>query len=634
MIKKGFYILGFVFTCFFMQNVYASNNVSLNLDCPSAVNVQGSITCKVYATISGNSATLTGIEVKSGDLITSVNSNLPEEIKLAVGSNIKLGTITAKAKSTSGSDYISVSLDAVFSEGDPIYKYNVKKTAEIKINKVLSTVNTLNSISIDGTAIPNFNKNTTKYSISTEKSAVSLTAVKTSTKSTVTGLGSKTLKCGGNSYVITVKAENGNTKKYNITINRTCNENSNLKGIVLSSGSLSPSFSENVYDYSVELDEKTDKISISGIKSDSTQKITGEVTNKKIGYGKTKISLVVTSQTGKTSTYTITFNKKDNRDDNSLLSSLSLSSGNIAFDQNTFEYEIKVLYDITKIEVLAVPVKETSTVKVTGNDNLKVGNNVIKIDVKSEKGTTKSYVINVNRLNEGETLGNNANIKSLSVKGYDLPFDYNKTDYKLVINQEKILDIIVVMDDSTATYEIKGNENLKDGSIIEIITKSQDGSSKTYTIEITKPSYTIYFVIFGLLVASAIAIPFIVYFRSVKKKKELVDVNGYKIEKGYDEEDKSRKIIRNSSKEKVQVNNSNPSINSNPNVVNNNPQTIEKPVVNVVGNENANNQNPNEQDFDAGLQDYVPNASTNKCPACGRELLGNPTECPYCKAKC
>ena len=67
--------------------------------------------------------------------------------------------------------------------------------------------------------------------------------------------------------------------------------------------------------------------------------------------------------------------------------------------------------DITKIEVLAVPAKETSSVKITGNDNLKVGNNVIKIDVKSEKGTIKSYLIKVNRLKEGETLGNNANIK-------------------------------------------------------------------------------------------------------------------------------------------------------------------------------------------------------------------------------
>ena len=675
MIKKAIYILGCVFTCFLVQNVdAASNNISLNLDCPDAVYVQNSITCRVYATVTGNSVTLNDINVKSGDLITSVNSNIHDGTKLAVGRNIKLGTITAKAKSSAGEDYISLSLDAVFSDGEPLYKYNVKGTAEIKINRVISTVNTLNSISVDGVVIPNFNKNTSKYSISTSKSSISLTASKTDKMSTVTGTGNKSLKCGSNSFVISVKAENGNIRKYTVLINRVCNESSDLNDIIISGGVLSPSFSANIYNYTVQLDDKTENVSIKGVKSNPTQKIVGEVTNKKIGYGKTKISLVVTSQTGKTSTYSITFDKKDNRDDNNLLSSLSLSSGNIVFDPNTFEYEIKVLNDITKIEVLAVPAKETSSVKITGNDNLKVGNNVIKIDVKSEKGTIKSYLIKVNRLKEGETLGNNANIKSLSVEGYSLPFDYNKTDYKLVINQEKKLNIIVVMDDPTATYEIKGNENLKDGSIIEIITKSQDGSSKTYKIEITKPNHSIYFVIFGLLIATAIAIPLIVYFRSVKTKKEVLDVNGYKVGKDYAEDDHFRKTINNSSEDKNKINanldNKSevvaiPSVNNEQEKVASNPLTNQENVVgnekvenkplanqknvigkektasksstnqkNIVGKGKVNNQNKtDEENFDAGLQDYVPNESVNKCPACGRELLGTLNECPYCKTK-
>ncbi len=55
---------------------------------------------------------------------------------------------------------------------------------------------------------------------------------------------------------------------------------------------------------------------------------------------------------------------------------------------------------------------------------------------------------------------------------------------------------------------------------------------------------------------------------------------------------------------------------------------------NIVGKGKVNNQNKtDEENFDAGLQDYVPNESVNKCPACGRELLGTLNECPYCKTK-
>lgn len=618
--KSIFYVLGFIFMFFITSNVdAASNDMSISLTCPSSANPQATITCVVYATVTGNGATLKNVNVTYNSLINSATTSIESGTKIAVGGPIRLGTITAKTGSQGGTGTIKISMDAKFSDGSPTSKENITKTKEISIAKVLSSANTLNSISLDGKSIAHFNKNTTNYSVSTEKSSVLLSATKTSSKATVSGIGTKSLKCGSNSYVITVKAENGSTKKYTVTINRKCNSSANLKGITISSGTLSPIFKEDVYKYTVKLDKDVEKITIKGIKSDTNQKITGEVENKKIDYGTTTVNLVVTSQTGATKTYSITIDKSDTRDNNSLLSALSLSSGNISFDPNTFEYETKVLYEITKIEVLAVPEKETSTVQVTGNENLEVGENLITINVKSEKGETSDYKIKVTRLKEGETLGKNANIKNIKVAGYDLPFEYDRKDYKLVINDEDQLDITVVMDDPSATYEIIGNENLKDGSIIKIVTKSQDGTSKTYTIEITKPSYLIYFIIGGALIALAIAIPVIVYFKSVKKKKELLDVNGYKVGKGYNDQENSRKIIRTSP---------NPETNQIQN--NNQIQITDNPITN---NEQINNQNPNEQDFDAGLQNYIPSDSKNKCPACGRELLGSPNECPYCKTK-
>lgn len=611
------YLVCFVFMTIFIGNVDAAGNtISLKLSCPNEVNPKTTFNCDLYANITGNNIEeLKNIDVSFEDSITKiVSSNINEGIS-KTGKDIKIGEISAKTGS-SGIGRVIVSFDAKFEDGEPLWRYNISTAKSIK---VVSSNNNLTSLKVDGVTVNGFSKDKKNYYTETANEKVTISAIKQSSSATVAGTGEKQLKCGNNTYYVSVKAENGNVKKYGITVKRKCSNNAYLKGITISSGVLSPEFKEDVYEYKVKLEKDVEVISVTGVKDDATQKITGEVTNKKIDFGITKISLVVTSQTGEKKTYNITFEKEDNRDDNSLLSSLSLSSGNIMFDPNTFEYETKVLYTVETIKVLAVPEKESTKVTVEGADKLKVGENTITITAKSEKGTTGKYVIKVTRLNEGETLGDNPNIKELSVEGYDLPFDYERDNYKLVIDDEDWLNITVIMDDESATYEIKGNEDLKDGSIIEIITKSLDGSTRTYTIEITKPDSTIYYIIAGIVLALVIAIPIFVYFKSVKKKKELLDVNGYKIGKEYEEKDYSRKIIGN---------NSNKQENKQPEI----PKIIKQNDNNVIEPSKPKKEEYIE-DLDADLLDYVPNESINKCPGCGRELLGTPTECPYCKVR-
>lgn len=88
--------------------------------------------------------------------------------------------------------------------------------------------------------------------------------------------------------------------------------------------------------------------------------------------------------------------------DNSL-KSLTLSAGTLspAFQYNIVNYTATVGYDVTNIAVSAVASNAKATVEsVTGNSNLKVGENVIKIVVKAENGTTATYAIKVIRLDE------------------------------------------------------------------------------------------------------------------------------------------------------------------------------------------------------------------------------------------
>lgn len=91
--------------------------------------------------------------------------------------------------------------------------------------------------------------------------------------------------------------------------------------------------------------------------------------------------------------------------DNSL-KALTISPGTLspAFKGSTTKYTATVDNSVTSIAVSATPVNEKATIEsVTGNTNLAVGTNVVKIVVKAENGTTATYKITVTRQAAGTT---------------------------------------------------------------------------------------------------------------------------------------------------------------------------------------------------------------------------------------
>lgn len=85
--------------------------------------------------------------------------------------------------------------------------------------------------------------------------------------------------------------------------------------------------------------------------------------------------------------------------DNSL-KVLSISPGTLspAFAGSTVQYSATVPNDVTSVAVTATPVNENASVEsVTGNENLVVGVNAVRIVVKAENGVTATYTINVTR---------------------------------------------------------------------------------------------------------------------------------------------------------------------------------------------------------------------------------------------
>lgn len=205
-----------------------------------------------------------------------------------------------------------------------------------------------------------------------------------------------------------------------------------------------------------------------------------------------------------------------------LLNSLTIKDQEFVFNKDVFEYELKVGSDVTKLNVEAIA-SEGIKVDISGNDNLNSGTNTIIITL--TKGNTYNiYKINV--LKDDGSINNvgDKTLSSLNINGYNLNFDSLVFDYSLKVNSDtKVLDITPTLTNGNYTYEIIGNENLKNGSVIKIVITDLTNQTNTYSITIVKSNiledYKLYFMIGGAIIVCLI-IYFIVGAKMKKNKKD------------------------------------------------------------------------------------------------------------------
>lgn len=90
----------------------------------------------------------------------------------------------------------------------------------------------------------------------------------------------------------------------------TYSTNNNLKSLTISTGELSPKFSKDKTEYTVNLDSTIEKITVKASPEDSKATISG-AKEYNLGLGTNKIEIVVTSEKGTKKTYKITINVED-----------------------------------------------------------------------------------------------------------------------------------------------------------------------------------------------------------------------------------------------------------------------------------------------------------------------------------
>ena len=387
---------------------------------------------------------------------------------------IKAGNISTGASTNVSVTDIQIADENFSSQQFPNNQVNIK---------ILSSINTLNSLSISGGNI-SFNKSQTSYNVTVNASSTNISGSVTDSKSKVSGFGTKKLNYGNNYHEVVVTSESGEVKKYTINITRPDNRSkvNNLKSLSVSEGKIN--FNENTTSYNIDVGKDVTSIKIDASLKDSKSSFVNGYGPRTVNLnrGTNVIQIQVRAENEAIKTYTINVTKPDNRSSENSLKTLTLSSGKLKFKEDETTYNVKVDSNITSIKVEAT-LKDEKSSFVDGSGprtvELKEGSNEIKIEVKAENESIKTYIINVIR---GE---DNLYLTDLKIKNHKISFDKDKINYTITLNEgETELEIETKVFPENATVTITNNKNLQPKDIVEIELKTEDGTTKTYYIKI------------------------------------------------------------------------------------------------------------------------------------------------------
>jgi gliding motility-associated-like protein len=398
------------------------------------------------------------------------------------------------------------------------------KTYIITVNKVFDTNNQLVSLSVQtegGSQValsPSFSNDVANYTVNvnytvkrvwffTQSVSDSATVSRTPDYNTE-------MAFGPNTYQLTVKAQSGATRVFNIVVTRLSppkNNNANLRSLSISPGTLTPAFAKTVTNYASTVPAGTTVVHLSpapdyqyaNVTVNGTLLAIGADANVPVTSGANLITIKVLatdSVTVKTYKLTVTVQASSA---NAGLASLTTSVGTLtpAFSTGVTAYSISVPNNTGSIAVHATPSDLHSTIAPGSNltINPSVGTSTANIVVTAQDGITKkTYTLTITRAGSA-----NANLASLSIsQGILSPaFSSSSANYTAsVANSATTINVAAATAEPNGSIVINGgtavagatsaNVNLVVGTnVITTKVTAQDGATvKTYKITITRAS--------------------------------------------------------------------------------------------------------------------------------------------------
>ncbi len=344
----------------------------------------------------------------------------------------------------------------------------------------------LSDITVSGTTIENFDKNTFSYGITVENNVTSLSLVATpesSSASVTISDNSNFVTTDQNIVKVTVVAEDGTMNIYKIYVTRKKSDNNYLSSISLSSGKLNPTFDKLVNDYTVDVDRDVTTIDISATVEDATSTYTVAGPSS-LSIGANNFKITVMSETGNDNIYNIVVNR--NPSNNNYLSDLKVDGATVTdFNKNTETYTITVPSTKENITLSGLTEENHATTSGFGTFDLETGVNTFQVVVTAENGDEKTYTVVVNR-----EKSDNSALSNLSVVQTTISPDFNPSTLAYTANvgyNVTNVDIVATVSDSKSTVTGDGNKELNTGdNVFEIVVTSENNTTTTYTLTVIR----------------------------------------------------------------------------------------------------------------------------------------------------
>ena len=186
----------------------------------------------------------------------------------------------------------------------------------------------------------------------------------------------------------------------------TQSSNANLQSLRLDKEGMVPVFKSDVYEYDLIISNDINNLDVLAIAENPNAQIEimGNVGLKE-GLNLIKINVISEDKT-QNKVYTIKVTKTANVDSaNTNLETLAIENVSLTppFDTTTTQYNAEVSNETTNLKVLAIPENESAKAEISGNGDLKEGNNIISITVTAPNGITQRvYQVSVYKRNVEE----------------------------------------------------------------------------------------------------------------------------------------------------------------------------------------------------------------------------------------
>lgn len=245
---------------------------------------------------------------------------------------------------------------------------------------------------------PTFDPTITTYTLKvpSDTNEVEVIATPSNEKQQITGDGKNQLNYGDNKIKVVVKSQSGATETYEILITRPDNRSNDTSLKNLSVSGTDIAYEEGKDTYEATVSRSVDKVLISAYPTDEKATLSGPG-EKELEIGLNTFLIILENSKGERKVYTINITRSTEelqvKEPSSKLLILKVNDIAIDLSKEKTRFLVGVNKDENSLKIDVLTRSDTAKYEISGNENLQIGINEIKIKVTETNDETTEYTL-------------------------------------------------------------------------------------------------------------------------------------------------------------------------------------------------------------------------------------------------